>query len=382
MRKPRILFLVNVDWFFLSHRLPIARAALNAGAEVIVAAGDTGKSDVIRRAGLDFIPLPISRSGTSVIEEMRTLRFLFRLFRQIRPDLVHQVTIKPVLYGSLIARTLNSPVVVNAISGLGYMFTNSGRANSLRPWVRNLYKLALHYRRSRTIFQNRDDLERFVAMGLVRPEQAVLIRGSGVDCSLFKPSQEPAGDPVVMLPSRMLWDKGVGEFVEMARLLRAEGAKARFVLVGAPDSGNPNAVPTSQLQVWAREGVIEWWGHREDMPAVLSSASVVVLPTTYPEGVPKALLEAAASGRPIVATDVPGCREIVRPDVNGFLVPCRDIAALARATKLLLACPELRAKLGEAGRNIVMSEFAEDIVVEQTLNLYRALLVNKFPEAL
>lgn len=381
VRKPRLLFVVNVDWFFLSHRLPLARAAREAGFEVVVAAADTGKAEAIRQEGLGFVPIPISRKSINPFNEARILVFLTRLYRRLRPDLVHHVTIKPVLYGSLVARLVGHIAVVNAVSGLGYTFSLGGRARILRPLVKTLYSLALQSSRSRTIFQNPDDRDRFVRMGLVRREQAVLIRGSGVDCSRFRVAPEPEGDPIVMLPSRMLWDKGVGEFLEVARLVRAAHPKVRFVLVGSPDEGSSTAVPVSRLESWAREGVLEWWGHREDMPALLSQASIVVLPTTYPEGVPKVLLEAAASARAIVATDVPGCREIVRHEVNGLLVPPYDTAALARAIQVLLRSPELRERLGNTGREIAVTEFAEEIVVEQTLSLYRELLPAAWPRS-
>lgn len=371
----RLVITVNQDWFFLSHRLPIARAARDAGAEVVILAGDSGKAAAIRAEGLDFVPLPISRKGLNPAEELRTLWFLERTYARLRPDLVHHVTIKPVLYGSLAARLIGGIPIVNAVSGLGYAFTSSDvRAAVLRPFLRVLYRLALGPSSSRTIFQNPEDLSDFVRMAVVRREHAVLIRGSGVDCSRFQPSPEPNGPPVVMLASRMLWDKGAKEFVEAARLSRGQGRSARFALVGAPDLGNPNAIPVAQLETWARDGIVEWWGHREDMPAVLAQASVVVLPTAYGEGVPKVLLEAAAAGRPIVATDVRGCREIVRSGVNGLLVTPKDVAGLAKAIGVLLSSQELRAEYGRAGREIAEAEFAEGTVVAQTFDVYRELL--------
>lgn len=377
-KRSRLLFVVNVDWAFLSHRLPLAQAARDAGAEVIVAAADTGKGEAIRQEGLKFVAIPLSRNGTNPFAEARTLMFLVQLYRRVRPDLIHHVTTKPVLYGSLAARLVTPVPVVNLITGLGYMFTYDERADILRGLLKALYRVALHYPRNRTVFQNQDDRNQFIRMGLVRKEQAVLILGSGVDCSLFQPTPEPDGDPIVMLPSRMLSDKGVKEFVEAARLIVGAGGRARFVLVGDTDPGNPTAISVEQLQAWAREGVVEWWGHRDDMPQVLSNATLVVLPT-YREGLPKVLLEAAACARAIVATDVPGCREIVRPDVNGILVPPRDSAALARAIQVLIQSPELRARFGGAGREITMAEFSKEIVIDQTLNLYRELLGSKWP---
>ena len=200
-----------------------------------------------------------------------------------------------------------------------------------------------------------------------------------MDCSRFRPAPEVEGPPIVVLASRMLWDKGVREFVQAASLLRAERPTPRFVLIGAPDFGNPNAIPIKQLESWSRDGVIEWWGQRDDMPAVLSQASVVVLPTTYGEGVPKILLEAAASGRAIVATDVRGCREIVRPGVNGTLVAPHRSVDLAEAIKVLLRSPDLRRSFGRAGREIALAEFTEETVVSQTLDVYRQLLKTRWP---
>lgn len=372
--KSRLLFVVNVDWFFLSHRLPIARAARDAGLKVTVAAADSGEGEAIRREGFDFVPLPFSRRGVAVAGEAKVLLSLMRLYRRSRPDLIHHVTIKPVLYGSLAARAVDGAKVINAVSGLGYAFSSSRRASLLRPPITALYKAALGGPRTRTIFQNPDDRDRFIRMGLVRPERTVLIRGSGVDHLRFRAEPEPEGDPIVMLPSRLLWDKGVGTFVAAARKVRETHPEVRLALVGSPDEGNPTAVPISQLKSWISESIVEWWGHREDMPEVLSQASIVALPTTYPEGVPKVLLEAAAAARPIVTTDAPGCREIVRPGVNGLLVPPRDGEALAWAIRALLDSPKLRERFGRAGREIAVGEFAEEIVVRQTMGLYRELL--------
>jgi glycosyltransferase involved in cell wall biosynthesis len=279
-----------------------------------------------------------------------------------------------VIYGSIAARLIGRGAVVNTISGLGYVFTSDHRtAKVLRPVLRRLWRMALSHPHSRTIFQNSDDRDDFIRMGLVRPDAAALIRGSGVDCSAFHPTPEPSGPPIVVLPGRLLWDKGVREFVEAARTLRVAGYPARFVLVGSPDAGNREAIPVQQLEAWSDEGVVEWWGQRHDMPEILAGASIVVLPT-YGEGLPKVLLEAGAASRPVVATDVRGCREVVRPGVNGVLVPARDGPALARAIEGLLAAPELRARLGQGGRRLVEAEFAEPLVVQQTLAIYRQLL--------
>ena len=378
--SPSLLMVVNHDWFFLSHRLPIARAAKSLGLNVSVATIDTGCADKIRHEGLDFIPLPMKVKGQNPLKELRVIAALVKMYRERQPDLVHHVTVKPVLYGSLAARMVGGMGVVNAVSGLGYLFLGSKHARLLQPVVKRLYRLALRHPGSRTIFQNPDDRDLFVATGLLRAEQAVLIRGSGVDCATFVPQAEPAGIPVVMLPARILWDKGVGEFVNAARLIKQSDTPARFVLVGDPDPENPAAVPTTMLETWVQEGVIESWGHRRDMPKVLSNATVVVLPS-YREGLPKALLEAAACGKAVVTTDVPGCREIVRHNVNGLLVPVRNAPALADAIQLLLQSPTLRQRFGQTGRLIAEREFADHLVVEQTMDVYRGLLGSKWPQS-
>ena len=365
---------VNRDSFFLSHRLPLARGARDAGMEVMVAAGDTGHGPAIAKAGFEFIPLPFARGALNPLREAWTFNVLLHLYRRLRPSLVYHNTAQPVIYGSVAARLAGGAAVVNAISGLGYVFTSDHlTAKALRPLLRRLWRTALSHPRSRTIFENPDDRDDFVRMGLVRETASVVIRGAGVDCGTFRVVAEPEGVPTVVLPARMLWDKGVREFVEAARTLRARGRLARFVLVGAPDDGNREAIPTQQLDSWSREGVVEWWGHRSDMPAVLAGAAVVVLPS-YGEGLPKALLEAAAAGRPVVTTDVRGCREVVRPGVTGLLVPPRDSAALAESIERLLASPSLRADLGLGARRLVEAEFGEPMIVERTLAVYRRVL--------
>jgi glycosyltransferase involved in cell wall biosynthesis len=380
VKKPRILFIANVDWFFLSHRLSIARAARDSGAEVIIAAGETDKSAVMLGEGFRFLPLPISRKGTNPFAEIRALKSIIAAYRKTQPDIVHHVTIKPIIYGSLAARLVRHRAVINAVSGLGYSFSPQGQMQVMRPLIKSLYRFVLRNRGSCTVFQNPDDLEDFVSMGLVQREQTVIIRGSGVDCSIFHPSPEPEGTPVIVLAGRMLWDKGVGEFVDAARLIRADRPDVRFVLVGDRDTENRAAIPQQQMDTWVSEGVVECWGRRSDMPDILRSAHMVALPSLHREGLPKILLEAAACGRPIVATDVPGCREIARHEVNGLLVPPHDARALAAAICRLLDTPQLRSEYGKAGREIVEREFSQQIVVAQTLALYRKMLGEQWPQ--
>lgn len=370
----RILYVVNDAPFFLSHRLPLALAAQAAGYEVHVATPDSPLAVVIQRHGLGFHAIRLHRSSTRVWKELRSIQSLVTLYRRLRPDLVHHVTIKPVLYGGLAARLTQVPAVVHAVSGLGHVFVAKGMGTSvLRTVVTRLYLLAFGHGNLKVIFQNPDDQALLKKMRLIRDDESVLIRGSGADMAVFTPQPEPEGVPVVVLAARMLWAKGVGEFVDAARSLREQKVPARFVLVGESDPGNPSAVPVWQLEQWHDSGLVEWMGACDDMPRVFREAHVVCLPS-YREGLPKVLIEAAACGRPIVTTDAPGCREVVRHEENGLLVPPRDCIALAAALRRLILSPALREFLGRRGREIAVAEFSLEKVVDETLAVYQALL--------
>jgi len=366
----RLLYLFNDAPFFLSHRLPVARAAADEGYEVHVATPASPAVVALERYGLTHHPIALTRGGVNPAGEVKALTAITRLYRRLRPDLIEHATIKPVLYGGLAARALRRPAVVSWMTGLGFVFISQGaRAALVRRLVAAGYRAALRRPGSWVIFENPDDRDLFASHGLVAPERTRLIRGAGVDMTLFQPAPEVAGPPVVVLPARMLRDKGVVEFVEAARTLRASGVPARFVLAGSADPNNPAALSQAELRSWDEEGSVEWWGQRDDMAEVLRRAHVVVLPS-YREGLPKALVEAAATGRPIVATDVPGCREVVRHEWNGLLVPVRDSAALAEAIGRLLRDPAERARLGARGRERVEYEFSDRRVVRETLAVY------------
>ena len=369
-----IAFFVTEDWYFCSHRLPLAKAARDAGYSVTVVTRVASHGDKIKTAGLKLIPISLSRRGKNPIHELWIIWRLIRIYREIRPDIVHHVALKPVLYGSIAARLAGVPSVVNAMAGLGYLYVSrSASARLARPLVRRLMRVLLDNRRTTVILQNPDDVALMIDSGTLRSERVALIRGSGVDPDVFRSVPELQGPQIVMLASRLLWDKGVGEFVEAARILRAEGYDARFVLVGDGDDANPASIDAATLEAWKREGHVDLWGRQNDMPDVLARAHIVCLPS-YREGVPKVLIEAASCGRPIVTTDAPGCREIVRHGVNGLLVPIRDAAALADAIRTLLDDPALRARMGQAGREIVKKEFTIEAVVKATLDVYENLL--------
>lgn len=372
--RAKLLFLVGDDVFFCSHRLPIARAAVAAGFDVTVATHVTTLGDRITAAGCRLVPLKLRRATTNPLSEAAMIAELVPLYRRLKPDIVHHVALKPVVYGSLAARLAGVPHVVNAIAGLGWVFlSDEPVARALRPALLLALRGLLAPRRGRVIVQNPDDRAMLLSTGLARAEQVVMIRGSGVDLAEFAATPIPQGPPLVVLPARLLREKGVHEFVDAARTLKREQPGLRFALVGDRDPSNKGAVPAAQLEAWQREGVVELWGHRTDMPQVCAQSTVVCLPT-YREGLPKALLEGAAAGRPLVATDVPGCREAVVHGENGLLVPARDAVALADALRELLANPARARAMGARGRELAEREFSVERVVAQTLDLYRSLL--------
>ena len=371
--KPRILFFVTEDWYFWSHRLPIARAVRDSGFEVLITTRVNHHKARIEKEGFRLIPISLERRSKSIIKETLSVLEMIRIYRREKPDIVHHVAVKPVLYGSWAAGIAGIPAVVNALAGMGFIFVAQGwKASILRRLVFFAYRSAFSAGNAVGIFQNPEDLRLFVDAGIIKSGKAVLIRGSGVDTSRFIHLPELSGIPTIVLASRMLWDKGVGEFVDAARQLREDGVNCHAVLVGIPDPENPASIPEETLLLWHSEGIVEWWGYREDMPDVFAKANIVVLPS-YREGLPKVLIEAASCGRAIVATDVPGCREIVRHNENGLLVSPRDSKALSDALKILIRDSELRAKMGARGREIVEAEFSEEIVVRQTMEVYEKI---------
>ena len=329
----------------------------------------------LKQQGASVFPWRISRGSLNPFQEISSFLQVLRIYRQEKPDLVHHFALKPVVYGGLAARLCGNIPSVNSLTGLGYAFaTSSRRMAFLRPPLLRILRFVLVGRNAVAIFHNPADREALVKAFAVPDERAFLIRGSGVNLREFSLQPEPSGVPVVMLASRMLWEKGVGEFVTAANHLRAQGVQARFVLVGVPDQERSRAsVSTAQLRALNESGVVEWWGHRDDMAAALAQANLVCLPSHH-EGLPKVLIEAAACGRAIIAADVPGCRPIVQSGVNGLLTPVGDPSTLAKAIATLLDDPARRAEMGRRGREIAASEFGEGLVVEQTLAVYRKLL--------
>ncbi|MSQ68999.1 MAG: glycosyltransferase family 1 protein [Gammaproteobacteria bacterium] len=366
----KLLFVVTEDWYFISHRLPLALAARAAGFEVAVATRAGRQAQLIGEAGLRLIPFELSRRGGNPLREVLAL---WRLYRREQPDLVHHVALKPVMFGALAAWLARVPAQVNAVAGLGWLFTSSsGIVRLARPLLRWVLARLLNQPQSLTIVQNPDDRAALEQAG-VAATRLRLIRGAGVDVQIFYPVVPPPAPVCVALVARMLRDKGVGEFVAAAERLTGAGVNARFILVGEPDPANPASVPAATLRTWHGQHGVEWWGQRADMAAVLQTMHIACLPSYYGEGLPKSLLEAAACGLPIVTSDAPGCREIVREGVNGLLVPVRDVDALVVALRKLIDDPGLRLRLGEQSRLLVETAFSLEIVLEQTLAVYREL---------
>ncbi|MGH8414274.1 MAG: glycosyltransferase family 4 protein [Gammaproteobacteria bacterium] len=373
-RKPRLLFFENNPAYFLSHRLPLARAAQKMGFEVHVAAMPGQAAHVIETAGFSFHPVSLKRSGMNPFTELRTLFRIRRLYRELQPDMIYQVTIKPVIYGTLAARSLKINHLVSVISGLGYLAVQPGiRGRVLRYFIFSVYRFSLRHPSQKIIFHNGNDRELFVDNGVVNASDTDVVPGSGVDMEHFSPQAEPRGIPVVLFPARLLRDKGVDEFVAAATALRTAGVQARFLLVGGTDPGNPSAVTQAQVQRWNVEGNVECLGYSMDMRAMYAQCHIVCLPS-YREGLPKALIEAAACGRPVVTTDVPGCRDVLVDGETGLLVPPRDSAALAAALRRLIEDQDLCRRRGQAGRRYVETKFSTAQVIALTTAIFDQLM--------
>ncbi len=371
----KILYLVSEDWYFCSHRLPIARAARDAGAEVIVATRVNDHAKPIEAEGFRLIPIALSRSGRNPFRDLQTLVTLITLFRKERPDITHHVALKPALYGSIAAWITGVPAVVNAFAGMGFMFISNGLfARTLRPLIRAAFRFLLNRPACHAIVQNPDDRAMFIDTIGIEPHRISIIRGSGVDIDRYHPNPEPAGTPVAVCISRMLWDKGIGELVEAARLLHAKGIALQIRLVG-PGDDNPAAIPESTLAAWKSEGIVDIAGASDNIPSEYAQAHIAVLPS-YREGLPKSLLEAAAAGLPMVATDVPGCREVCRHEETGLLVPAHTVEPLAQALTQLANDEALRARYGNSARTVAETEFAEDIIVAETIARYQTCMIS------
>jgi glycosyltransferase involved in cell wall biosynthesis len=369
---PRLLYVVAEDWYFLSHRLPMARSARAAGFEVHVATNVGDDAEAIGREGFILHPVRFRRGRLSPFRTLRTILALRKVYRTVDPAIVHHVAMQPIALG-IVASFGRRFSAIYAITGLGHAFiAETGKARSLRRGIRALLRYGLSRRRAIGLVQNPDDRDMLTDLG-VKPEKIVLIAGSGIDADRFRPIPEPDGPVTVAFVGRMLDDKGVRTLMAAHRMLRASNVACELLLAGSPDPANPGSIPPAEIARWGREPGVTWLGQVADIATVWRRAHIAVLPSRR-EGLPKSLLEAAACGRPLIATDVPGCREIVIHDKTGLVVPVDDAHALAAAMQRLIRSSQQRVRFGVAARRLVAERFAADLVGKATVALYQRLL--------
>ena len=377
----KILFFVTEDWYFVSHRLHIARTLKENGFEVILLTRVHKHKKIIENQGIRVIPIDLKRESRNLFQEIKTIFKVAGVYKKEKPYLVHHVAAKPILYGSIAARAANICLYVNAFAGLGFVF--SQKNNFLSIIIQSIfiqaYRFIFHSRSAYAIFQNPEDKVLFESLRIVKKNRSTLIRGSGVNVAKYRFFKEPEGQVNILLGARMIWDKGIGELIQAVRILREQQVDFHVILAGIPDPANPNSVNEQTLKKWHAQGIIEWVGYQKDMSHVLSRIHIATLPS-YREGVPKFLIEAAACGRPIVTTDVPGCREIVQHNKNGILIPVRNSLALANSLLKLIKDSELREKMGACGRAMVIKSFSEKIVAQKTLTFYKTIWNKKIWE--
>jgi glycosyltransferase involved in cell wall biosynthesis len=371
---PVVLFVVSEDWYFVSHRLPQARAVRDLGCRVIVAARLRDHAEVIRAEGVEPVDLPMVRGSMNPLRELRSVVALWRLIRRYRPAVMHCVALKPILHGGLAALAVPRVRVINAFTGMGGILGHGVERRLLHRVLAGLILMLSRANRAHAIVQNADDQAFLVARGIAPAHRVMLIPGSGVDVTAFAPAPEPEGPVTVLMVARLLREKGVGELVEAARLLRERGVHVRTRIAGERDPENPKSVSREEIAEWQSRGDVEFLGRRADVAQLWREAHVAVLPSYYGEGVPKSLLEAAAAGRPIVTTSMPGCRDLVPQQRTGLLVPPRDPAALADALARLAAHGAAREEKGRAARSMACERFAEAQIAAATEALYREIL--------
>lgn len=376
----RLMFLVTEDWFFVLHRLPLARAAMRAGYEVIVATRVCTCREQIEKEGIKLIHMNWKRGSRSPVDGIYSLWKVASLYRAYKPDIIHHVSIKPVFIGTLasaLVGSTNTCAIINNFTGMGTLFISNRLSDKLLRWVIvTTLGMLFKIRRAHQLVENEDDKDLLIHELNLNTDDVSVIHSVGVDMHRYLPTHERDGVPIIALVSRLIWDKGVRELVEASRMLRMRGLSFRLALVGAPDLENRTAIPLETLQAWESDGLVELWGYRSDIEAVWQSIHIAVLPS-YREGSPRSLIEAAASGRPVVATDVPGCRDIVKHGETGFLVPCGDAKSLADALEVLVRDADLRIRMGLKGRKYVELVFGEDGVIKETFDLYKSVLSSR-----
>lgn len=374
--KPVRLILVDHDIkSFLLHRIELARSLSELGHDVHVALPGEPKSDIASNENFSVHGYYLQRTSIGPFQDLRCFASLFFLYKHLSPALAHHFGLKPSLLGGNAARLAGVPAVVNSLTGLGYIYTtNAVKMRVIRKLVSAGLNHSFAHKKSRITLQSNDNRRTLLMNGVDLAKDAVIVSGSGIDLSLFSPKPEIDGVPVIMMAARLIWEKGVDEFVNAARIIRRRGIKARFLLIGEPDYRHPSAVPLSKIERWQDDGYIEWLGWQTDMPKLLAQCHVFCLPSYYVEGIPRVLLEAAASSRAIVTTDSFGCKNVVRHGYNGFLVPPRDVSALVNAVQHLIKDDKLRAVMGKRGRRIAETRFSLNQVIDENYAVYRSLI--------
>ncbi len=371
----KIIFFSNTDWFLYNFCLDFVRYVQDQGVEVVLMSPPGRYTSYFSMQGVRWIALDMERRSLNPLKELYLLKKIYAIYQKEQPDIVHNFTIKSVIYGGLAAQAARVKKRIHAVTGLGHVFINSSRKGRfLRVLVQILLKLSLRGRGSRLILLNPDDYHCFLQKKILHPDKIHLIKSSGVNTKLFIPTQQKhRGKFRVLLAARLLWEKGIKEYVEAAELLAHRSHEIEFLLAGAADTGNPSAVPAVQIKEWNDSGWLQALGHVDTMQELLAQVNLLVLPSFYAEGVPQSLLEAAAAGLPLITTDSPGCREVVDHGINGFLVPIKDAAALAEKIAYLVDHPDVCQRFGQAGRAKVLKEFDQQLVFEKTWEVYRSL---------
>jgi len=371
----KIVYVVTEDWYFWSHRLGLAEEAKNKGYEVFVLTREGAYSDKIEKKGFILIPISILRGFASPLRELQVIIQLVKQYKTIKPDLIHHIALKSILLGSIAALLARIPIVINSYMGMGYLFiSNNFKTRFVRAFIVWLMAKILRTDKYNSIVQNSHDYKVLSELGLIDSSTTTLIQGSGVDTQVFDYSEEVSDNSkIILFASRLLADKGIYDFIAAARILREQDLPVRFIIVGDRDEENPTCIKEEEILTWVDEGIVEWWGYKENMHEVFAQVHIVCLPS-YHEGFPKVLLEAASCGRPIITTNIPGCRDIVNDGLNGFLIPVKNPIRLAGAMEKLLSSSIVRSKMGLAGRKRVIDSFNSERINKQTIDLYNSLL--------
>ena len=375
-RREKILLVANTGWYLYNFRLPLLSNLREKGLDVILVSPKDKYTAKLEERGFKWIELDLNRRSVNPFVELKSLFKLFLIYWKERPDIVHHFTIKCVLYGTFAAKLSGISKVVNAITGLGYIYNNQSiKAKLLNKVTKPLYFLVLNAKRSKVVFQNLDDLKLLVQKKYTSTKKSILIPSSGVDVERFhfKHPKADVKEIKVLLASRLVADKGINEYVKAAEWIKSQGYSVKFILAGALYPDNPTAIAKEKILSWTHQGIIQWLGHIDNIEDVIDKADIVVLPSHGGEGVPKILIEAAAMGKALISTDVSGCRDVIDNGKNGFLVPPKQYMPLAKAIETLILEPDLRVNMGLRSRDKAIQDFNVKDVIQKTVAVYQSM---------